>query len=68
MRVEGAEVGSLFRYDLKDKVTVPDRSSTLVAIGNKRVSGKEVVLFRLHPREGTDDDLLVGNLRRRGLH
>lgn len=45
-RVEGAAIGSLFRYDLQDKVTVPDRSSTLVAIVNKRVSGEEVVLFR----------------------
>lgn len=44
--VEGAAVGSLFRYDLQDPVTVPDRSSTLVAIVNKRVSGEEVVLFR----------------------
>ena len=45
-RVEGSALGSLFRYDLKDKVTVPDRSSTLVAIVNQRVSGQEVVLFR----------------------
>ena len=44
--VEGAKLGSLFRYDLKDPVTVPDRSSTLVAIVNKRVPGQEVVLFR----------------------
>ncbi len=44
--VEGASLGSLFRYDLKDPVTVPDRSSTLVAIVNQRVDGSEVVLFR----------------------
>ncbi len=44
--VEGAKLGSLFRYDLKDPVTGPDRSSTLVAIVNKRVPGQEVVLFR----------------------
>lgn len=44
--VQGNEMGSLFRYDLADPVTVPDRSSTLVAIVNKRVKGKEVVLFR----------------------
>ncbi|MBT8491838.1 MAG: DUF4139 domain-containing protein [Deltaproteobacteria bacterium] len=42
----GAQVGALFRYDLADKVTVSDRSSTLVAIVNKRVPGKEIVLFR----------------------
>lgn len=42
----GARVGSLFRYDIKDRVTIPDRSSTLVAIVNERVAGKEVVLFR----------------------
>ncbi len=45
-RVQGATVGSLFRYDLQDPVTVPDRSSTLVAIINKRVPGGDVVLFR----------------------
>lgn len=44
--VSGAELGSLFRYDLRDPVTVPDRSSTLVAIVNQRVSAEEVVLFR----------------------
>jgi hypothetical protein len=44
--VAGAKMGALFRYDLTDPVTVPDRSSTLVAIVNKRVAGKEVVLFR----------------------
>lgn len=45
-RVEGTVLGALFRYDLKDPVTVPDRSSTLVAIVNQRVPGNEVVLFR----------------------
>ncbi len=39
-------VGVLFRYDLGDPVTVPDRSSTLVSIVNKRISGEEVVYFR----------------------
>jgi hypothetical protein len=43
---EGTSLGALFRYDLPDPVTIPDRSSTLVAIVNKRVKGKEVVLFR----------------------
>jgi len=45
-RVKGQKVGSLFRYDLKDPVTVPDTSSTLVNIVNNRVPGAEVVLFR----------------------
>jgi len=42
----GQKLGSLFRYDLRDRVTVPDSSSTLVNIVNARVPGKEVVLFR----------------------
>lgn len=50
--VAGARMGSLFRYDLADPVTVPDRSSTLVAIVNKRVAGKEVVLFRSEQTSG----------------
>ncbi len=40
------DVGVLFRYDLADPVTVPDRSSTLVNIVNQRISGEEVVYFR----------------------
>jgi hypothetical protein len=39
-------MGSLFRYDIADPVTVPDRSSTLVAIVNQRVKAKEVAFFR----------------------
>jgi hypothetical protein len=42
----GQKMGSLFRYDLRDRVTVPDSTSTLVNIVNARVPGKEVVLFR----------------------
>lgn len=42
----GQTMGSLFRYDLPDRVTVPDRSSTLVAIVNQRVDAEEVVYFR----------------------
>lgn len=41
-----ASVGVLFRYDLQDPVTVPDRSSTLVSIVNQRIGGEEVVYFR----------------------
>jgi hypothetical protein len=40
------KVGVLFRYDIPDPVTVPDRSSTLVNIVNQRISGEEVVYFR----------------------
>lgn len=43
---QAASVGVLFRYDLQDPVTVPDRSSTLVNIVNQRISGEEVVYFR----------------------
>ena len=51
MQAQGSEaraesVGGLFRYDLQDPVTVPDRSSTLVSIVNQRISGEEVVYFR----------------------
>jgi hypothetical protein len=42
----GENVGALFRYDLANPVTVPDRTSTLVSIINERVAGKEVVYFR----------------------
>jgi hypothetical protein len=45
--VKGEKLGgSLFRYDLRDPVTIPDSSSTLVNIVNGRVPGEEVVLFR----------------------
>jgi hypothetical protein len=40
------QMGALFRYDIRDKVTVPDRSSTLVSIVNQRVDAEEVVYFR----------------------
>jgi len=43
---QAASIGTLFRYDLEDPVTVPDRSSTLVSIVNQRISGEEVVYFR----------------------
>lgn len=44
--IEVAQLGSLFRYDIADPVTVPDRSSTLVAIVNQRVTAEDVVFFR----------------------
>ncbi|MBI4817521.1 MAG: hypothetical protein HY791_14770 [Deltaproteobacteria bacterium] len=45
-QAEGVSLGALFRYDLRDPVRIPDRSSTLVAIVNNRVPGGEVALFR----------------------
>jgi hypothetical protein len=39
-------VGALFRYDVRDRVTIPDRSSTLVSIVNQRIAGEEVAYFR----------------------
>lgn len=44
--IEVAQMGALFRYDVSDPVTVPDRSSTLVAIVNQRVAAQDVVFFR----------------------
>jgi hypothetical protein len=49
--VTAQEMGALFRYDIADPVTVPDRSSTLVSIINQRVSAQEVAFFRPE-REG----------------
>ncbi|MBU1221436.1 DUF4139 domain-containing protein [Myxococcota bacterium] len=43
--VSGASVGSLFRYDIKSPVTVPDRSSALVTLINKDVEGEDVLYF-----------------------
>lgn len=46
------KIGALFRYDVRDPVTIPDRSSTLVAIINERVDGQEVVYFRPELHQG----------------
>lgn len=43
--VSGTSVGSLFRYDIGSRVTVPDRSSALVSIINRRVQGKDVLYY-----------------------
>lgn len=40
------DLGALFRYDIADPVTIPDRSSTLVSIINRPIQASEVVLFR----------------------
>jgi hypothetical protein len=45
-KAAAAQVSGLDRYDLKDKVTVPDGTSTMVAIVNDVVQGEETFLFR----------------------
>jgi hypothetical protein len=45
--VAGAAVGSLFRYDLAERITVDDRQSALVNLVNTRVPGEDVLLFRV---------------------
>jgi prefoldin subunit 5 len=44
-QVTATTVGSLFRYDIKNRVTVPDRSSALVSIINQGVKGADVLYF-----------------------
>lgn len=46
IEAEAEDLGALFRYDVADPVTIPDRSSTLVAIINRQIEAREVVLFR----------------------
>ncbi len=41
--VSGTSVGSLFRYDIAERVSVPDRSSALVTLINKDVDGTDVL-------------------------
>lgn len=45
-KAAAAQVSGLDRYDLKDRVTVPDGTSTMVAIVNDVVQGEETFLFR----------------------
>jgi hypothetical protein len=45
--VAGTTVGSLFRYDLDEPITVLERQSALVNIVNAKVPGEEVLLFRV---------------------
>jgi hypothetical protein len=42
----GSAVGGLFRYDVAGPVTVPDRSSTLVSLVNKKIAGEDLLLYR----------------------
>ena len=41
-----ANVSGLSRYDLGEKLTVPDGTSTMVAIINQQVDGEETFLFK----------------------
>ncbi|CAN5882463.1 DUF4139 domain-containing protein [soil metagenome] len=45
-RTKSASVSGLTRYDLDQKVSVPDGTSTMVAIINEKVDGEETFLFR----------------------
>jgi len=45
--VAGAAVGSLFRYDLEEPVTIAERQSALVNVINAKVPGEDVLLFRV---------------------
>ena len=45
-RTQAAAVSGLTRYDLGERLTVPDGTSTMVAIINEKVAGEETFLFR----------------------
>ncbi len=45
--VAGNAVGSLFRYDIAEPVTVGERQSALVNVVNAKVPGEDVLLFRV---------------------
>jgi len=45
--VKGSRVGSLYRYDIEQPVTIRDRQSALVSILNKKVPAEDVLLYRM---------------------
>lgn len=45
-RTRAASISGLSRYDLGERLTVPDGTSTMVAIINEKVEGEETFLFR----------------------
>ncbi len=45
--VAGSRVGSLFRYDIEEPVTIKDRQSALVSILNKKVPAEDILLYRV---------------------
>ena len=44
--VNSKKVSGLTRYDLEDRVTVPDGSATMVAVINEMIDAEQVFLFR----------------------
>ncbi len=45
-QTQAANVSGLSRYDLGERLTVPDGTSTMVAIINQKVAGEETFLYR----------------------
>lgn len=45
--VAGSRVGSLFRYDISEPITIRDRQSALVSIVNQRIPAEDILLFRI---------------------
>jgi hypothetical protein len=45
--VAGSRVGSLFRYDIEEPVTIKDRQSALVSILNKKIPAEDILLYRI---------------------
>jgi hypothetical protein len=45
--VAGSRVGSLFRYDIAEPVTIKDRQSALVSILNAKLPAENVLLYRM---------------------
>ena len=45
--VKGSRVGSLYRFDIEQPVTIRDRQSALVSILNKKVPAEDVLLYRM---------------------
>lgn len=44
--MSGREVGALYAYEAQHAVTVPDRSAALINLLNKKLDGRDVLLFR----------------------
>ncbi|NMB75980.1 MAG: DUF4139 domain-containing protein [Myxococcales bacterium] len=45
VQAQAQKVGSLYRYDLADPMTVPNRSSTMIALINQKVPGRAVYFY-----------------------
>lgn len=44
--VSGREIGALYAYEAQHAVTVPDRSAALINLINKKLEGRNVLLYR----------------------